>query len=211
MAKGKKKDNKKQENKEQEEAAEKEEQEMKKRPEGGKAQGEKGPSAEEKGDLPTEIEELKNLNQDLNSRILRLRADFDNFRKRTAKERSQIARRANEGLLEDIIPVLDHFEMGLQTARDSDVNECVYEGFKLVYDQLMRALEKAGVERIDAEGEEFDPNLHECISHLPSEDVEEGVVSTQTRCGYKLGSYMLRAAQVVVSSGAPNKDESEED
>lgn len=162
-----------------------------------------------KPELVDELEELKNLNQDLNNRILRLRADFDNFRKRTVKERQDVARRANEGLLEEIIPVLDHFEMGLQNAAEHDIPESVYNGFKLVYEQLLRAIEKAGVERIDAEGQEFNPHLHECISHLPSEDVEEGQVTAQTRCGYKLGNYVLRAAQVVVSSG-PTGDKEDE-
>lgn len=170
------------------------------------------PSQEEL--LAGEIDALKGENEDLNGRILRLRADFDNFRKRTVKERAEIARRSNENLLSDLIPVLDHFEMGLETARQNEIAEPVYDGFKMVYDQLVQAVEKAGVVRIDAEGEAFNPHLHECISHLPSEDVPEGVVSTQTRCGYKVGNFILRAAQVVVSSGpapgAEQQDSSEE-
>lgn len=161
---------------------------------------------EQKTELPAETEALKDDNQDLNDRLLRLRADFDNFRKRTIKERQNVVRRSNEKLMSDLIPVLDHFEMGLQTARDHQVDEAVYDGFKLVYEQLVAAIEKAGVVRIDAEGEEFNPHLHECISHLPSENVPEGAVATQTRCGYKLGNYVLRAAQVVVSSGPPNAE-----
>lgn len=164
--------------------------------------------------LAGEIDALKGENEDLNSRILRLRADFDNFRKRTVKERAEIARRSNENLLSDLIPVLDHFEMGLETARQNEIAEPVYAGFKMVYDQLVQAVEKAGVVRIDAEGEVFNPHLHECIAHIPSEDVPEGVVSTQTRCGYKVGNFILRAAQVVVSSGtapdAEQQDSSEE-
>jgi len=154
--------------------------------------------------LDKEFEEIKAENERLNERILRLRADFDNFRKRTVKERSDIARRSNENLIQELIPVIDHFEMGLKTADENNVEDSVQDGFRLVYGQLVQAIEKAGVERIDAEGEEFNPHLHECISHIPSEEVPEGHVSAQTRCGYKIGSYILRAAQVVVSSGPAN-------
>jgi len=164
----------------------------------------------DEGEVAKEIDALKDENADLNSRILRLRADFDNFRKRTVKERQDVARRSNENLIMEIIPVLDHFEMGLDTAREHDTDESVYDGFKLVYEQLVRALEKVGVSRIDAVGEEFNPHVHECISHLPSEDVDEGMVSAQTRCGYKLGNYILRAAQVVVSSGPSIEEKTEE-
>lgn len=167
----------------------------------------KGESREEK---VSDIEAAKQENQELNDRLLRLRADFDNFRKRTVKERADIARRSNENLIMELIPVIDHFEMGLNTAKESGIKDSVYDGFKLVYDQLCQAIAKVGVVRIDAEGDVFDPHLHECISHLPSDDVPEGVVTAQTRCGYQIGSYILRAAQVVVSSGAQS-DADEDD
>ncbi len=149
----------------------------------------------------SEAELLKIENEELNNRILRLRADFDNFRKRTIKERQDIARRSNEKLITELLPALDHFEMGLQNARENNVPAAVYDGLKIVQNQLLNALEKVGVSRIDAEGEEFNPHLHECVSHLPSDEFAEGIASNQTRCGYKLGDYILRAAQVVVSSG----------
>jgi molecular chaperone GrpE len=158
-----------------------------------------------------EIEALKGENEELSNRMLRLRADFENFRKRTVKERADIARRSNENLLSDLIPVLDHFEMGLDMARQNEIPAAVLDGFKLVYEQLLQAVQKAGVVRIEAEGEVFNPHQHECISHLPSDDVPEGVVSAQTRCGYRIDNYILRAAQVVVSSGpAPAAAQDEE-
>ena len=170
-----------------------------------KQASEKNPAKDQKGaqnvEATEDIEAVKQENRELNGRLLRLRADFDNFRKRTVKEREDIARRSNENLVTELIPVIDHFEMGLNTAKESGVKDSVYDGFKLVYDQLCQAIAKVGVVRIDAEGDVFNPHLHECISHLPSEEVPEGVVITQTRCGYQLGNYMLRAAQVVVSSG----------
>jgi len=173
------------------------------------AEAEAVPVAEQK--LGEEVAALKGENEELSNRMLRLRADFENFRKRTVKERADIARRSNENLLADLIPVLDHFEMGLDMARQNEIPAAVLDGFKLVYEQLLQAIQKAGVVRIEAEGEVFNPHQHECISHLPSEDVPEGVVSTQTRCGYRIDNYILRAAQVVVSSGpAPTAAQEEE-
>ncbi len=189
--------------------------EQEKKPKKPAQKKQKKEGAEEQKDkvsdeVSEELVSLKQQNQELNDRLLRMRADFDNFRKRTIKEREDIARRSNENLISELIPVIDHFEMGLITAKESEINDSVYDGFKLVYDQLCQALAKVGVVRIDAEGDVFNPHLHECISHLPSDEVPEGVVTAQTRCGYQLGNYMLRAAQVVVSSGA-QQDANEKD
>ena len=137
----------------------------------------------------------------LNDRLLRLQADFENFRKRVQREREQLRLTAHSDLLEDLLPVLDHFEMGLANARKHDANPQVLEGFQLVHDQLMGALQRCGLEPIHAEGAVFDPHLHEAITHLPSEEHPADTVITETRRGYRLGDQLLRAAQVVVSSG----------
>ena len=137
----------------------------------------------------------------LQTQLLRLQADFDNFRKRTAREKLDWAAYANEKLVLEILPVLDHFELGLADGAKNGAPESVVEGFRLIFGQLRGVLEKAGVQPIDAHGADFDPNLHEAITHLPSPDVPEGRVAAQTRRGYKLGDKLLRPAQVVVSSG----------
>ena len=131
----------------------------------------------------------------------RLQAEFDNYRKRMAREKLDWIAFANEKLVLDLLPVLDHFELGLADCAQNGTAETVTEGFQLIYNQLRSALEKAGVQTIDAEGQPFDPNLHEAISMLPSDTVPAEQVLAQSRRGYKIGAKLLRPAQVVVSSG----------
>ena len=137
----------------------------------------------------------------LNDRHLRLQADFDNFRKRTLREKSEIYKRANEELMEELLPVLDHLELALSHVNTDGKSDAFIEGVRLVGEQLLVALAKFGLAAVDASGNEFDPNLHEAVSHLPSDAVAENHVMEQTRRGYLLGGKLLRPAQVVVSSG----------
>lgn len=153
--------------------------------------------------------EEKTAEEPLQAQLVRLQADFDNFRKRTVRERTEWYQRANEDILLEILPVLDHFEMGLETARDHKTDKAVLDGFKLVYDQLMGTLKKFGLEPVDAAGEKFDPHLHEAMTHLPSAEHAEDVVMAQTRRGFMLGDKLLRPAQVVVSSGPPQDENME--
>ena len=146
----------------------------------------------------------------LQDRLLRLQADFDNFRKRTLREKGDLYRRANEDIITELLPVLDHVEMALASLSSHDPADPAIEGFKLVAEQLTTALKKFGLSPIDAEGAEFDHNFHEAISHLPSDDVAENMVMAQVRRGYMLGDSLLRAAQTVVSSGSPDKKESDQ-
>lgn len=141
--------------------------------------------------------------EQMQQQVLRLQADFDNFRKRVARERTEWFQRANQELMEEMLPVVDHFEMGLTTARDHQIDPAVQEGFKIVYDQLISVLNKFNLKAVDAVGESFDPHRHEAVTHLPSDSVAEGQVLEQIRRGYFLGDKLLRPAQVVVSSGRP--------
>jgi molecular chaperone GrpE len=138
----------------------------------------------------------------LREQLLRLRADFDNFRKRTQRERTELFLFANESLFLEMLPVIDHFEMGLKSAREHQTDVSVVSGFELVYNQLLDVLKKFNVTPIDAIGETFDPHRHEALTHLPSDQPSETVIE-QVRRGYMLGEKLLRAAQVVVSSGVP--------
>jgi len=105
-------------------------------------------------------------------------------------------------LMTELLPILDHFELGFENASNHEANPAVVEGFRIVYDQMVSGLKKHGLEPIDAMGQPFDPHLHEAITHLPSEDHPADSVIQQTRRGYMLGDRLLRAAQVVVSSGS---------
>lgn len=137
----------------------------------------------------------------LKDRLLRLQADFDNFRKRTIRDREDMARRAAERLLQDLIPIVDHLELGLEAARLHHIKHSVIEGFEGILKQLKTNLEKSGVVPIETKGQLFDPNYHECVAQIPSEEHPESIIIEETRKGYKLGNYVLRASQVIVSTG----------
>ena len=138
----------------------------------------------------------------LNSQILRLRADFENLRKRSRKEQGELTDRIRAETVLSLLPVMDHFEMGMAAARaEAGIPAAILNGFQLVYDQLRRILEQAGVSVIEAADQPFDPVVHECIAHIPSGERPEGMVLHQTRRGYRSGNIVLRPAQVVVSSG----------
>lgn len=131
--------------------------------------------------------------------LLRLRADFDNYRKRVERERVEWARTASRDLAESLLPALDDFDRGIAAAGDSPL----VEGFALVEKRILQALATAGAEPMAlAEGDAFDPAFHEAISQLPSPTVPEGRILAVARKGWTMGGKLLRAAQVVVSSGA---------
>jgi molecular chaperone GrpE len=143
---------------------------------------------------PSEADQLKD-------RLLRLAADFDNFRKRTQRERSEITRRACQDVLSDVLPVIDHLELAVRHAQDTAGGAGIADGVALVLAQLQGVLRKYGAEPIAAEGTAFDPQCHEAVMYQPSEELPEGIVLAQTRAGYRLGEVVLRPAQVIVSSG----------
>jgi molecular chaperone GrpE len=132
---------------------------------------------------------------------LRSQADFDNFKKRAAREKEEATKYANSSLLERLIAIVDNFELGLAAARSEGEKSPIYSGMSMVLKQLSDYLTENGLQPIDAEGQKFDPNLHEAIAHEPSADVPEGIVVRQMRRGYKMKDRLLRPSAVVVSSG----------
>ena len=144
----------------------------------------------------------------LKDRLLRLQADFDNYRKRSVRERAEWQAYATEELIKDILPVVDHYELGLATAEKNQTPPAVLDGFKLVYDQLIGVLKKRGVTPLTAApGTPFDPHVHEAISPIPSEEHASDIIIAETRRGYMLGDKMIRPLQVVVSSGSAGGEE----
>lgn len=135
------------------------------------------------------------------NRLLRQTADFDNFKKRMARERQEDLKYANRSLLEKIIPVIDNFEIGLAAAANSTdpAVKSMHTGISMVFSQLKSVLVDAGFEEIDATGQTFDPNFHEAVSQEESAQVPEGAVIRQLRKGYKLKDRLLRPASVVVA------------
>jgi molecular chaperone GrpE len=135
-------------------------------------------------------------------------ADFDNYRKRQAREREEFAKRSNERLLEDLLPVVDHLKLALAEITDPEEPFC--KGVKLVHDQFEGVLKRYGLTRIEATGETFNPELHEALSYIPSPVVPANQVIDQFRCGWKLSGHLMRAAQVIVSSGKPDENDEQE-
>jgi len=131
---------------------------------------------------------------------LRSQADFENYKKRSAREKEEAIKYANSSLLERLVGIIDNFELGLAAAKEQGENSPIYSGMVLVQKQLNDLLAENGLQAIEAEGKKFDPNLHEAIAHEPSEFPEETVIR-QTRRGYRLKDRLLRPARVVVSSG----------
>ena len=131
---------------------------------------------------------------------LRSQADFENYKKRAAREKEDAIKYANRSLLERLVPIVDNFELGLEAARGESERSPIYSGMTLVLKQLNDFLAENGLQPIEAEGNKFDPHLHEAIAHEPSE-FPEGTVIRQTRRGYRLKDRLLRPSSVVVSSG----------
>lgn len=131
----------------------------------------------------------------------RYAADLDNYRKRAAREKEDAIRYANSNLLEQILPLLDNFDLGLEAARNTPEGKAIIQGFEMVSRQFADFLAGAGVEEVITDGAEFDPNLMEAVGHENDETVPEGRVIRRIRRGYKLRDRLLRPASVSVSKG----------
>ena len=145
----------------------------------------------------------------LQNRLLRLQADFDNFRKRTLREKSELFDSANQALMLELLPVLDHLQLGIQAASAQQADKAFREGLTMIFDQLMGVLSKFGLSPIKAENQVFDPNWFEAVNTLPSATEPEGIVLALVRRGYMLRNKLLRPAQVIVSSGPPPEQNAE--
>ena len=137
---------------------------------------------------------------------MRTAADFDNYRKRAAREKEDAIRYANSSLLENLLPVIDNFELGLEAARGASDGEAILKGLGMVQRQFADFLNSAGVEEIKTDGAEFDPNWMEAVGHESDGKIPEGHVLRQTRRGYKLRDRLLRPASVFVSKGPAGGD-----
>jgi molecular chaperone GrpE len=129
-------------------------------------------------------------------------ADFDNFRKRTARDREDLVKFAASDVLKDVLGTADNLARALDEAKGKESDPFV-AGVKLVYDGLVKTLADHGAQPIDSIGEPFDANVHEALAQLPSETVEEGLILNEVKRGWLLHGKLLRAAQGVVSSGKP--------
>lgn len=146
---------------------------------------------------------------DWKNKALRAAADLENFRKRSAREKTDAIRYGNQRLVEELLPVFDNFAMGMMAA-EKEAGSMIHMGMQMVQKQLEDFLSNQGIEEVIVErGVEFDPNLHDAMSQEESEEFEEGKVLRVMRKGYKMGERLVRPANVVVSKAAEPAEEEE--
>ena len=138
---------------------------------------------------------------DWKDRYARLLADFDNYRKRVARDREELAQFAAKDILKDLLSTVDNLALALEKAENKE--DPFVQGVKLAYDGFLKALADHGATPLDSVGEPFDTNFHDALAQLPSSDVAEGIVMNEVKRGWLLHGKLLRPAQVGVSSGAP--------
>jgi molecular chaperone GrpE len=150
-------------------------------------------------ELEQKITERDEQIKELNAKMLYLQAEFENFKKLKAREKQETLKYGNETLLLDLIPVLDNLEMALSHASITDDRKGIQEGVEITLKQFLKVLEKSGVERIEAVGAKFDPNLHEALYQEERDDVEPDKVVSEVQKGYLLNGRLVRPSRVSVS------------
>ncbi len=151
--------------------------------------------AQMKADLKDRVAEV----EALNDRLLRLHAEFENYKKRMARERSEFMKFANEALILEFLPVLDNLERAIAIAKSGTDAHGVAQGLDIILRLFQTTLEKAGVKAIEAVGNEFDPNLHQAVAQVESADGRDNVVVEEVQRGYLLEGRLLRPSLVKVS------------
>jgi molecular chaperone GrpE len=177
------------------------------------AVAENGSSAEVEGQCADSgVERLAVIEKELaeqRDKLLRSLADMDNFRKRTYKELQDARSMARIDSILPFLKVYDHFQLAVKAADEKHSFEVLHQGMEMILSEFSRALDELGLERIDALGKSFDPALHEAADQRSSEDVPEGQILEQWRCGYKMGEKVIQPALVVVSSGPGEEERAE--
>jgi len=133
---------------------------------------------------------------------MKVHADYENTRKRMEKEKSDYMKFANEAIIAKLFPIVDNFDMALSAMEKAEDKAAVMNGIELVQKEFHRILEENGVERIKTEGEVFDPNVHEAVLAVETDEHPEGMITEEVRAGYKLNDRLLRPAQVKVAKGS---------
>ena len=137
--------------------------------------------------------------EELNDRVKRQMAEFDNFRKRTEKEKSMMFDMGAKTIIEKILPVVDNFERGFTTVEEADKEDAFVQGMSQVYKQLMKELEAVGVKPIEAVGQEFNPDFHNAVMQVESEEYESGVIAQELMKGYMYKDSVVRHSMVAVT------------
>jgi len=160
------------------------------------------PNEEVETDLNQLLDQVKKTvdeRDEIRGQLLRTMADFQNYKKRVMDEKRQIEERANERLMADLLPIVDNFERAMAVAEKGGTHESLLEGVKAIERQFRMVLEAQKLQRIEAVGLPFDPDLHDAIGMIESPDHEPGTVVEEIETGYRLGSKVLRPSRVRVS------------
>ncbi len=166
------------------------------------------PTAKERPEKQKSSEELLQSLQELRDQHLRLRAEFDNFRKRTAREHQQVRERAGENIVKDILPVLDDLERACASDPAESENDTAFrEGIELVLKSLQDSLARHGLKAIDAQSQPFDPNRHEAVMAMETEDHPADTVIEEIQKGYTLRDRVIRPSRVVVAKSVSQEEE----
>lgn len=137
--------------------------------------------------------------EELNDKVIRQMAEFDNFRKRTEKEKSQMFDSGASTMIEKLLPVVDDFERGIAAMSDDDKETSFAQGMEMIYKKMMGILEGAGVTAIEAVGKEFDPNFHNAVMQTASEEYDSGVIAQELQKGYMYKERVIRHSMVIVA------------
>ncbi|MDD2503570.1 MAG: nucleotide exchange factor GrpE [Clostridiaceae bacterium] len=146
-----------------------------------------------------EVEELRKQSEDNYNRLLRMQADFDNYKKRVAKERDDMYYNALETIAGQLLPVVDNMERAVEAFRKDQLDEKYICGVEMVFKQIIDVLDKNGIKEIEALEKDFDPNLHHAVMRAPGEDKDENKVKEVFQKGYILGNKVIRPTLVKVS------------
>jgi molecular chaperone GrpE len=155
------------------------------------------------------MEALRQQLQQAEDRLIRAKAENENYRKRTQRELANARTIAKAGTIEEFLTVFDHFQMAMDHAESSDDAEALHQGMKLIQTEFERAFQNLGVERIDAVGASFDPEQHHAVAEEESAEAREGTVIRQWKPGYRIGDRLIRPASVVVSKAAVEEEPDE--
>jgi len=149
--------------------------------------------------LKAGLEKAEQEKADLRDKLLRTAAEFENYKKRREAEYGQVMANANVDLLTKFLPILDDIERSIESARGSDDKQGLFEGMELIYKNFTKVLENQGVKPIEAVGQEFDPEKHEALMQIESQDHPSGIVIEEHTRGYEINDRVLRHSQVLVS------------
>ena len=152
--------------------------------------------------MQQELEEARSENSAAADMMLRLAAEMDNYKKRVAKERESLIKFGSQGIVQELLPILDNFERAIESADKLSDFDSFLEGVGMIFKQMYDALERKGVRRIDAVGETFDPNIHEAVVQVASQEYPENIVVEELQKGYMLHDRVIRPSMVAVSKGS---------